>query len=529
MPESENLFVGRKALEEGLVVPEHLVECLIDYADERRARDGHIAPRTLGQLMVARGYLRREDLQRILALRDRSCADAADVEVARIIVERGFASKELVDDALRLQREAPGRHVGEILLERGNITAAQLHEALSSLQRFNYACPGCGARFNVPYAQPWGRYSCRKCGALLEPAGPDASVTGRPEVIRPPETERALAIYLRQKNLVRREFIREAEQIQQEACAYGLNVHLLDILMRRKQITWQQHDALRKVDLSAAVSSEEWGCQVVPGYKVLAKVATGGFAAIFAAEPFFGGERVALKVLLRDRAGEPGAVEFFRREARLMMLLDHPHIVRAYEYGEHQGIHYFTMEFVEGWPLDQAVRERGGLIPALALRITRQVAEALLYMQREGYIHRDVKPENILINSAGIAKLCDLGFAAEFRTRPVLRARDVPLGTAAYVSPEQARGEVDLKVGTDIYSLGLTLYFMLTARVPFDGADNEVIMAERFADGVASPDFSLLEAPEPLVAIVKKMLHPEREKRFTTYVELLEALDGVRI
>jgi serine/threonine-protein kinase len=527
MPEHEDLYVGRSALEQGLVSPEHLLECLIDRVDDRRARDGHMAPRTLAQILVSRGYLKQEDLQRILILREKSREETVDLDLARVVVSRGYAPRERVDEGLALQRAAPGRRLGEILLERGWITAAHFHEALASLHKANFFCPACGAVFNVPYAQPGGRYSCRDCGALLQPQAAE-TLAGKGGPAEIPETERALAVYIRQKNMVRREILHEAEQIQKEAASFGILVPLLEVLERRKMLTWQQTDRLRKVDLSSVAASEQWLKQVVPGYKILTKIATGGFATIFAAEPFFGGSWVALKVLTPGRAAEKGAVEHFRREARLMMLLEHPRIVHAYEYGEHKGLHYITMEFVEGRALDQAVEDSGGLPAAAALKVASQVAEALHYMQREGYIHRDVKPENILLDLKGDAKVCDLGFATEIRApRATLRTRDEALGTAAYVSPEQARGEADLKVGTDIYSLGLTLYFMLTAHVPFDGEDNEVIMAERFSEGVASPDYTRLKVVAPLQMVLRKMLHPEREKRFATYPELLEAFKSI--
>lgn len=526
MPDREDVYVGRAALEQGLVTPESLLECLLDRAEDRRARDGHVAPRTLAQVLVGRGYLKPEDLQRILVLREKSREEKVDLEIARLVVSRGFAPRERVDEALALQRAAPGRRLGEILLERGWITAAQFHEALASLHKANFFCPACGAVFNVPYAQPGGRYSCRDCGALLQPQGADApsKATSKAEI---PETDRALAVYIRQKNMVRREILLEAEQLQKEAAQYGIEAPLLEILERRKLLTWQQAERLRKVDLSSVAASEEWRKQVVPGYKILTKVATGGFATIFAAEPFFGGSWVALKILAPEHAADPAEIEHFRREARLMMLLEHPRIVHAYDYGEHRGLHYIIMEFVEGRALDQAVEDAGGLPAAAAVRVARQVAEALHYMQQEGYIHRDVKPENILLDRKGDAKVCDLGFATEIRSRPSLRTRDEALGTAAYVSPEQARGEVDLKVGTDIYSLGLTLYFMLTAHVPFEGEDDEVIMAERFDRGVAAPDFSRVKVVAPLNLLLRKMLHPEREKRFATYPELIQALDAI--
>ncbi len=521
MADQDDLFVGRTAFEEGLVTDEQLLESLIDLAEEGRARDGHVTPRMLGTILVQHGYLRKEDLKRILEKRGKVVDEPADRELGRVLVDCGYVSPEQVEEGLEIQRRSPGRHLGEILIERCRLAPDQLQQALASVVRSNYVCHACGARFNVPYAQPGGRYACRGCGKLLRPVG------SGPPAGEPAEIERAMALYIRQKNMIRPEILRDAEKLLGRAAACGIKVSLLEILTRRKLVTWQQADQLRKVDLAGVLETDAWRRQVVPGYRIVDKIAMGGFAAIFSADPFFGKGRVVVKILHRQRARQPAAVDRFHHEARLMMSLDHPHIVRAYEHGEHQGLHYILMELVEGRSLERVVLDGGRLAFAAALKVVRQVAEALLYLQREGYIHRDMKPENILLDRKGSAKVCDLGFATPIRTRPVVGTRELTLGTAAYVSPEQARGEIDLKVGTDIYSLGLTLYFMLTGHVPFDGQDADVVMAERFSKGVAAPDFSLLRSPEPVLAVVRKMLHPEREQRFTTYPELLAAMEAL--
>ncbi len=549
MAEEDDLYVGKRSLEEGLLGKEHLLESLLDLAEERRRRDGQKTPRPLGALLVARGFLKQADLNRLLAGRLGPGSVSADLEFGKVLIACKYATAGQVDEAVREQeadRESgrPPRRLGEILLSKGHLSAENLQRALAYRERAIYACTGCAARYNILHAKPDGRYACRKCGRPLAPATDlgaraDASMYATrsiPKADPPapapppspdqPEIDRALALYLRQKNMLRRETLRELIQFQDELVRYGLSVPLGEVLSRRKIVTWAQSETLRKTDFASIVKSPAWQAQSVPGYRITGKIASGGFATIFAAEPVFGSTRVALKLMLAERAKNPSAVESFRREARLLMRFDHPHIVKAFDQDEFRGIPYLTMELVEGRSLDALVRDSGPLPPAAALRAVRQAAEALSYMQREGYIHRDLKPENILLDRDHDAKVCDLGFALPLRERAV-GAAALTQGTVGYISPEQARGELDLKVGTDIYSLGLTLYFALTACPPFEGMSSETIMADRFATGVAAPDFGRLRAPEPLVEVVRKMLHPERAGRFTTYPELLAAFDRV--
>ena len=556
MAEQDDLYVGKRAIDEGLCKNEELLECLHDLALERKAREGQTSPRPLGVLLVQRGYLKQGDLKRLLAERlppGPACArpEPTDLELGKLALACAYATAAQVDECLAIQRSSrkagePQPRLGDILVFKGYLTAEQVQRLLAYHQKAIYVCMGCGMRLNVLHARPDGSYRCEKCGASLKPAGPDiTSVTEtqmelEPVPIPPPsvggvrpadnqaEIDRAVALYLKQKNMIRRDTLKEAAEFQKEVLCYGIEVPLLEVLRRRKSIGWQQSEQLKRVDFEKLVKSEAWLKQAVPGYKITRKIASGGFAAIFAAERVFGGSRVALKVLLSARAKDPISVKRFRREADLMMKFDHPNIVKAYELEEQGALHFLTMELVEGGSLDRAVREQGAFKPELALRLTRRVAEALFYLQREGYIHRDVKPENVLLDQDGNPKVCDLGFAVGIRDRAQGKS-EITLGTAGYVSPEQARGELDLKVGTDIYYLGLTLYFTLTAHEPFQGQSSDRTMSERFSGGVASPDFDRLKAPEPLVGLVRKMLHPERGMRYTTYPELLSALDAVKL
>lgn len=556
MTEQDDLYVGKKALEEGLVKAEQLLECLSDLAEERHGRR---APRPLGVLLVQRGFLRQEALNRLLAQRlpEADRGRQQDLELGKLVIALKYASREQVEEALRLQagRRQAGqspKRLGEIMVEAGSLTPVQVQRLIAYHDKTIYVCVSCGTRFNVLNAQPGATYPCKKCGGTLEPAGPEAAGVANTafalkavtrKTLAPPaappapppsaeelELERAVDVYLRQKTKVRRDLLRQAEEFQEEAARYGLHAPILELLLRSKGVTWQQAEQIKALDFKKMIQTEAWKQQAVPGYRITDKLAAGGFATIFAAEPVFGGARVVLKLLHKARSQDPVSVKRFRREAALLMKFNHPHIVKAFDYGEYRGLHYITMELVDGKPLDHLVLDRKGLPPPEAVRVARQVSQALHYLQQEGYIHRDMKPENVLIDANGNAKLCDFGFAAEIREGAVGQS-EVTLGTVGYVSPEQARGELNLKVGTDIYSLGLTLYFVLCAQEPFRGGPNsDVIMAERFSGGtVATPDFECLKAPVALIEVVKKMLHPERGMRYTTYPELIQALDGLAL
>jgi tRNA A-37 threonylcarbamoyl transferase component Bud32/DNA-directed RNA polymerase subunit RPC12/RpoP len=488
MAETDDRALARRAIETGCVTQDQVFEALLVMAEERKAREGQMKARSIGAVLVGLGYIRQPDLDRIVAeLRESKRSSGGSV--------------------------APG-------------------------EKTLYSCSSCGARFNILKARPGGLYSCKKCGGNLEIAPPPdpmgATMTipaTRRKTAREREEEaqvdRAVAVYARQKNMVRRDAIRDAEVLQQELADYGIEATMVDVLKRRRLISWQQAEQLKKVDFIKVVRSEMWRKQSVPGYQIGQKLASGGFATIYTAEPVFGGERVALKLLREQHMEDVQSVERFRHEGLLMMRLSHPNIVKAFDQGVHKGLHYITMEYVQGEPLDEVVRSLGPVKGAFAVQVGRQVAEALYYMQQEGYIHRDLKPENILLNEEWQAKVCDLGFAMQIRAREGGFAQTT-LGTAGYVSPEQARGELDLKVGTDIYSLGLTFYYMLAGQQAFQGDTTSTIMAERFSGGVATPDYDRMRAGGPLLETVKKMLHPDRAQRFTTYPELIKALEELK-
>src|SRR5262245_29970220 len=203
-------------------------------------------------------------------------------------------------------------------------------------------------------------------------------------------------------------------------------------------------------------------------YVLLNRIGQGGMGRVYLARDTRLNRRVALKVLAPERMHNPRAISRFQREAKLGAQLEHPNLVRIYDEGETNGIRYIVMEFIEGKTVGQLVAERGRLAPALAVQIARQVALGLEHANKKSLIHRDVNPWNIIITREGVAKLTDMGLAIDPTDLEDNVTRDgATVGTFDYIAPEQARHSRNVDTRADIYSLGCTLYHMLTGRVPF--------------------------------------------------------------
>jgi serine/threonine-protein kinase len=235
---------------------------------------------------------------------------------------------------------------------------------------------------------------------------------------------------------------------------------------------------------------------------------------------------VAVKVLHPERAKDPRSVARFEWEAMLLRRFECPHIVRGLDHGFDRGSHYLIMEYVDGRSLGQALSEAGAFPVREALRLTRQVAEALKYLHEQGYLHRDVKPDNVILDVSGNAKLCDLGFSVPI-PRHAGDGGKAPtvVGTAGYMPPEMKEGRRDVKVGADIYSLGIQLYALLTGHEPYTGASSQEVVTDQIETGMPVPNLTVVNAPAPVVQFLKRMMHPDPGRRFASMAEVLPALD----
>jgi len=205
----------------------------------------------------------------------------------------------------------------------------------------------------------------------------------------------------------------------------------------------------------------------VGNYDLLAKIAEGGMGAVYKARSLITGDIVAIKIVPSETAKNPILLKRFEQEFRAASLLDHPNIVKAIEYCGTGASPFLVMEFVDGESLGQRVERDGAVAEAVAIHIISQVCDGLHRAHKQGLIHRDVKPDNILVTLDGIAKLTDMGLVKDVEGELNLTKTGRGLGTPHFMAPEQFRNAKNADVRCDIYSLGATLYMMVTGEVPF--------------------------------------------------------------
>jgi serine/threonine-protein kinase len=260
-------------------------------------------------------------------------------------------------------------------------------------------------------------------------------------------------------------------------------------------------------------------------YRVLGRLGVGGMATVYLAEDSSLGRKVALKVMAERYAEDGEFVERFRREAQAAARLNHPNIIAVYDRGEAEGRPYIAMEYLQGRTLKQVIQKEGPLSPERAIAFAMQVLAGLRYAHEHGVVHRDVKPHNVLVGDDGRVKVTDFGIA--HAGDPQMTEVGSIVGTAQYLSPEQARGR---SVGpqTDIYSLGVVLYEMLAGRVPFEG-DSSVAIAMQHVSDEPPPLRSLApQVPEPLALVVAHAMLKQPSQRYASADEFAADLDRVR-
>ncbi|HEY3612413.1 MAG TPA: Stk1 family PASTA domain-containing Ser/Thr kinase [Gaiellales bacterium] len=260
-------------------------------------------------------------------------------------------------------------------------------------------------------------------------------------------------------------------------------------------------------------------------YRVLGRLGVGGMATVYLAEDSSLGRKVALKVMAERYAEDGEFVERFRREAQAAARLNHPNIIAVYDRGEANGRPYIAMEYLQGRTLKQVIQKDGPLPAERAIAIAMQVLAGLRYAHEHGVVHRDVKPHNVLVGDDGRIKVTDFGIA--HAGDPQMTEVGSIVGTAQYLSPEQARGRT---VGpqTDIYSLGVVLYEMLAGRVPYEG-DSSVAIAMQHVSDEAPPLRSLAPlVPESLAMVVAHAMLKEPTQRYGSADEFAADLDRVR-
>ena len=257
-------------------------------------------------------------------------------------------------------------------------------------------------------------------------------------------------------------------------------------------------------------------------YRITERIGLGGMAEVYRAQDLVLGRTVAVKVMLPQYASDTNFTQRFRQEAAASANLQSPYIVNIYDWGQDDGMYYIVMEYVRGTDLKSAIRERGALNQRKVAEIGMQVCKALSVAHNNDIIHRDIKPQNIMVQPDGNVKVMDFGIARAKNS--VMTQTQSVLGTAHYISPEQAQGK-PLTATSDIYSLGIVLYEAATGTLPFDGPDAVSVAMKQVNELPADPRAINSEISSDLANIIMRALAKNPLDRFSTANEMGQALN----
>lgn len=262
------------------------------------------------------------------------------------------------------------------------------------------------------------------------------------------------------------------------------------------------------------------GTYLADRYEIVSKIGAGGMSDVYKAKDHVLGRFVAIKVLKPEFSEDRGFVAKFRTEAQSAAGLEHPNIVNIYDVGSEEGLHYIVMEYVEGITLKTYIEKKGQLSFKEAVSIAIQVARGIEAAHNKQIIHRDIKPQNIMISTEGKVKVMDFGIARAASSNTV--SSDV-MGSVHYSSPEQARnGFVDGR--SDIYSLGIVMYEMVTGRVPFDGDTTVAVAIQHLQEEMTPPSVYAKNLPISMEKIILKCTQKNADRRYQTIGDLLADL-----
>lgn len=266
--------------------------------------------------------------------------------------------------------------------------------------------------------------------------------------------------------------------------------------------------------------------QDIPGYQLLEKLGQGSMGTVYKARQISLNRLVAVKMLHPRLAAKSELLQRLVREAHAAAKLSHNNIVQAIDVGSAGNLHYFAMEYVEGTTIRDLLEKGKKFNEAEALEIIIPVAQALQHAHRRELIHRDVKPANIILTHEGVPKLADLGMARETENAEMAKAeRGMTIGTPFYISPEQIRGRIDIDGRADIYSLGATLYHMVTGQPPFPGSKIEPVLEAHLYNELTPPDHLNTSLSSGLGEVVEFMMAKDRTQRYRNAEDLLIDLE----
>jgi serine/threonine-protein kinase len=327
-----------------------------------------------------------------------------------------------------------------------------------------------------------------------------------------------------EKSVIRRglatpQEVEACKALRAKLAAQAPSKSLIDIMIEAKVLTRNQSIRLLK-----EVGTEGNKKFEIPGYEIIERLGKGSMGLVFKARQTSVDRIVAVKVLLDTLAQNKEFIGRFQREAKIAARLQHNNIVNAIDAGEVEGHHYFVMEYVEGATIKDELDQKKIFDEKIALKIVMAVAEAMKHAHQRGLIHRDIKPENVMLTKDGNVKLADLGLARlTADEKSAMAEAGMAIGTPYYISPEQVRGQIDVDIRADIYSLGATLYHMVTGRVPYPGETPQEVMKKHVDKNLQliPPDHINTRLSSGLGVVVETMMAKNRDLRYRNPDDLL--------
>ena len=248
-------------------------------------------------------------------------------------------------------------------------------------------------------------------------------------------------------------------------------------------------------------------------YEILEELGVGGMGRVYRARDLTLERVVALKTLAHQFSSDANFVQRFLKEARAAARLNHPNIVQIYDFGCVDSVYYLAMEFVDGHSLGTYLK-RGHFSETESIQIIRHACRALSVAHADGIVHRDIKPDNMMLTSRGDVKLVDLGIAKRIDEDQSLTQTGQAIGTPHYISPEQIRGQKDVDARADVYSLGATLYHLVTGHTPYSGASGPIVMSMHLVEPLPDPRRFEAGLSEGICSVIRKMMAKDRNDRY---------------
>jgi len=297
---------------------------------------------------------------------------------------------------------------------------------------------------------------------------------------------------------------------------------LSDLLIKHEFLTDRQLERLRK-EFEASKSSQK-----IPGYRIIKKLGAGAMATVMLAEQISLHRLVAIKVLPRKFSEDVNFIQRFHKEGRAAAKLNHPNIVQAYDVGQAGDHHFFVMEYVEGDTVYELIQQKKRIPEDEAIGILIQAAKALHHAHGKGFVHRDIKPKNLMLTKNGQVKVADLGLARNLDDAEAAEAeKGRAYGTPFYISPEQIRGELSIGPPADIYGLGATAYHMVTGHVPFSGKNPSDVMRQHLKTELKPPDQMNPTLSAGFCQVIEMMLAKDHAERYRTAADLVQDLESL--